>query len=165
MDRFPIQDGPSVPWEFMLPHEAQCRINHGGQSLEAIAKRGGLGAAEAFWVVTGFKPWYENTTKESVAEARKKWFELAERVNREAEQAAAGLVKLTEEERRFLVNVFTVIVSSMHKTGESMKQPQRFLVAAHLLMLFKRTPVEHATVAADHAEKGFVEGFIEGSKP
>ena len=152
VDRFPIQNGPSVPWAFMAPHESQCQSNH-GQGLKHIADRGGLGPDEAWAVVNGI-PY-----REIKDEHAQNWFALAERVNREAEQAAAGLVKLTEEERGFLVNVFTVIVSSMHKTGESTKQPQRFLVAAHLLMLFKRTPVEHATVAADPAEKGVVEGL------
>lgn len=50
---FPIQGGPAVPWSVMEPHDAQCRKNHGGQSLERIAERGGLSAGEAYAVVHG----------------------------------------------------------------------------------------------------------------
>jgi hypothetical protein len=74
--KFPIQEGPSVPWEFMAPHESQCQKNH-GQSLKRIAERGGLGASEAWAVVNGIR-YYE--IKDEHAQ---KWFELAERVNRE----------------------------------------------------------------------------------
>ena len=38
---FPIQDGPTIPWSVIAPHEAQCQKNH-GQSLERLAERGGL---------------------------------------------------------------------------------------------------------------------------
>lgn len=74
-ERFPIQEGPSVPWEFMAPHESQCQKNH-GQSLKRIAERGGLGPSEAWAVVNGIR-YYEIKDEHA-----KKWFELAERVNR-----------------------------------------------------------------------------------
>ena len=83
-ERFPIQDGPSVPWDFMVPHEAQCRINHGHTaSIEHIAGRGGFGAAEAWCVVNGLKFYDALPDQKAIDEARQKWFELAERVNRE----------------------------------------------------------------------------------
>lgn len=82
-ERFPIQHGPSVPWEFMVPHDAQCKKNHSGQSLQHIAGRGGLGATEAWCCVNGLALWPTHDTKEGTAAARQKWFELAERVNRE----------------------------------------------------------------------------------
>lgn len=75
--RFPIQDGPSVPWEFMAPHESQARKNH-GQTLEGLAKRGGLGCAEAWVIVHGLK--HLDILHE---EHKVKWIGLAERVNRE----------------------------------------------------------------------------------
>ncbi len=76
-ERYPIQDGPSVPWEFMAPHEAQARKNH-GQTLERLAERGGLGCAEAWVIVHGLK--HMDILHE---EHKRKWIELAERVNRE----------------------------------------------------------------------------------
>ena len=76
-ERYPIQDGSSVPWEFMAPHEAQARKNH-GQTLEGLASRGGLGCAEAWVIVHGLKH------RDILHEKHKlKWIELAERVNRE----------------------------------------------------------------------------------
>lgn len=48
--RFPIQGGPSVPWWAMEPHGKQAERNH-GQTLERLAERGGLGPAEAWWVI------------------------------------------------------------------------------------------------------------------
>ena len=81
--RYPIQGGPSVPWEFMVPHEAQHKLNHGGQTLERMAQRGGLGATEAWCCVNGLKLWPTHDTDEGIANARQGWLELAEQVNRE----------------------------------------------------------------------------------
>jgi hypothetical protein len=40
--------GPlTVPWSALAAHEDQARKNHGGQSLETLASRGGLGPDEA----------------------------------------------------------------------------------------------------------------------
>jgi len=63
----------------MEPHEGQCKRNHVGQSLERLAERGGLGAAEAECVVDG-RRW---TVNDDLNELRRAWFERAERVNRE----------------------------------------------------------------------------------
>lgn len=41
----------SVPWDLLAPHEAQALRNHGGQSLERLAERGGLSPAELVAVV------------------------------------------------------------------------------------------------------------------
>lgn len=54
--RFPLQGGPSLPWEMIAPYEAQARANHGGQSLERLAERGGLSPCEALAVLT-CRPW------------------------------------------------------------------------------------------------------------
>jgi hypothetical protein len=48
---FPIQGGPAIPWDVIAPFDAQCRKNHGGQDLERIAQRGGLGITEAIAVL------------------------------------------------------------------------------------------------------------------
>lgn len=41
----------SVPWSLVAPHEAQARRNHGGQSLEVLAGRHGLGLIELAFVL------------------------------------------------------------------------------------------------------------------
>ena len=48
--RFPIQGGPSIPWDMIAPHETQCVRNH-GQSLERLAERGGLSPSEALAIL------------------------------------------------------------------------------------------------------------------
>ena len=76
---YPIQGGPSVPYEVMIPHESQCWINH-YQSINKIAERGGFSPGEAWMVVTGQK-YGGMESKEWWAEVDKKWFEYAERIN------------------------------------------------------------------------------------
>lgn len=74
---FPIQKGPTVPWEVMAPHAKQCEANH-YQTLERIAERGGLGSGEAWCVVNDIKcPW----DKETWDDYERKWKAFAERVN------------------------------------------------------------------------------------
>lgn len=41
-----------VPWGFVEPHDIQARRNHGGQTLQELARRGGLSPAELLCVVT-----------------------------------------------------------------------------------------------------------------
>jgi len=53
---FPIQGGPAIPWAVIVTHEAQARRNHGGQSLDVLAERGGLSACEAVAVLSD-RPW------------------------------------------------------------------------------------------------------------
>lgn len=43
----------SIPWEAIAPYDGQAKYNHGGQSLERLAERGGLSPLEAFCVMTG----------------------------------------------------------------------------------------------------------------
>jgi len=64
MRLFPIQGGPAIPWSVIAPCERQAKANH-GQSLERLAKRGGLGADEAVDVLMG---WRWGTCGESIAE-------------------------------------------------------------------------------------------------
>lgn len=50
--RFPIMDGPSIPWAMIEPHEKQAIANH-DQTLTTLAKRGGLECHEALAVLDG----------------------------------------------------------------------------------------------------------------
>lgn len=42
-----------VPWSLLAPHEAQAMENHGDQTLERLAQRGGLSVREIWAVVHG----------------------------------------------------------------------------------------------------------------
>jgi hypothetical protein len=55
--RFPIlEEGrPSIPWEAIEPHRAQAYRNH-YQTLERLAKRGGLSYFEVYCVLNDI-PW------------------------------------------------------------------------------------------------------------
>lgn len=77
--RFPVQDGPSVPWSYMAPFDRLCQRNHGGQNLERIASQGGLGAAEAEALVTGIDLYRHRGELDTL---KRQWFERAERINR-----------------------------------------------------------------------------------
>lgn len=60
--RFPILLSPrerrehpdwptSIPWSLIAPHEDQALRNHGGQTLQRLAERGGLSPLEARCVI------------------------------------------------------------------------------------------------------------------
>lgn len=49
--RMPVGAPMSVPWSLLAPHEAQAQRNHGGQSLERLAERGGLSLCEMCAVI------------------------------------------------------------------------------------------------------------------
>ncbi len=54
MDLFPIMQAGThrfIPWDFVSPHEAQAITNH-GQTLETLARRGGLSPEELYAVLT-----------------------------------------------------------------------------------------------------------------
>ncbi|NTA36832.1 hypothetical protein [Agrobacterium salinitolerans] len=48
----------SVPWRLVAPHEEQAKKNHGGQSLERLAQRGGLSWPELFAVMAD-EEWFK----------------------------------------------------------------------------------------------------------
>jgi hypothetical protein len=50
--RFPLLDGPTIPWALIEPWERQAKENH-GQTLEQLAERGGLSSVEAVCVLEG----------------------------------------------------------------------------------------------------------------
>ena len=58
--QFPIMEGgarrakddlTSIPWDMIAHHDATARQNHGGQTLERLAQRGGLCPLEAVAVM------------------------------------------------------------------------------------------------------------------
>ncbi len=49
--RFPIMNGPSIPWSAIAAFDKQAQDNHGGQDLEKLAKRGGLSVCEAIAIM------------------------------------------------------------------------------------------------------------------
>lgn len=78
---YPITEGPSVPWEVMAPHDGQAKTNHGGQSLERLAQRGGLHAGEAWCVVSGIGYRDMPRDKSGWGALCEKWREFADRIN------------------------------------------------------------------------------------
>ena len=71
-----------MPWAFMLPHESQCQRNH-QQSLKRIAERGGFSPSEAWCCVNGLRLWPVHDSDVSIETAKKNWFDLADRINKE----------------------------------------------------------------------------------
>lgn len=51
-DYFPVSGGAPVPWALLAACEHQVKANH-GQTLEELARRGGLDPAEALAVLQG----------------------------------------------------------------------------------------------------------------
>lgn len=100
MKRFPIQNGPSVPWHTMEPHEAQSQCNH-DQSLERIAQRGGFGAAEAWCIVNGLT-WREADKKWTNEEMRKHWLGYAQAINDRESERVKRIAKLEDSLEQIL---------------------------------------------------------------
>lgn len=99
---FPIQDGPSIPWYIMRPHEVWCRKNH-HQTLERIAQRGGLGAIEAICVVRGWE-FREAFNKHGGKQLRQWWYEFAESVNNQSIKVEAE-VKRSQEDMKEMISM------------------------------------------------------------
>lgn len=96
---YPIQNGPSVPWEVMLPHESISQKNH-GQSIGEIARRGGFGCAEAYCIVNDIE---HSDLREGIGyqEARKRWLEFAERINLHYDKITTLEREKAESEARY----------------------------------------------------------------
>lgn len=89
--RFPIMGGPSIPWSVIAPWDDQARRNHGSQSLERLAQRGGLGPSEAVAVLLG-----QRWTPDHEVRAKERLLLLVEerRCNVRAEAAEARVEEL-----------------------------------------------------------------------
>lgn len=110
-EMFPIQDGPSVPWEVMVPHEARAKANHGGQTLSRLAERGGLGAGEAWCVVNGIE--LGRIDKAKWVEFEKAWIGYAERINLRWDE----LNNLSEENAKLKANIQGIVDSWNQNSG------------------------------------------------
>lgn len=66
----------SIAWSAIAAHDKQARRNHGGQSLEDLAARGGLDPAEAWCVVHGVS-WMEGAKRWSISEMNEGWAKFA----------------------------------------------------------------------------------------
>lgn len=90
---FPILGDPcvkAVPLAFMAPHEAQAQRNH-GQSLNTLARRGGLDCGEAEAAVLGRRLSFGSAIPESEhARARANLMKLVWLFERERENANAS---------------------------------------------------------------------------
>ena len=51
--KFPIQNGPDIPWAVIVPFEKQALRQHDGQTLERLAERGGLSVCEVLSIIKG----------------------------------------------------------------------------------------------------------------
>ena len=96
MKRFPIQDGPSIPWEAIAPYERQAYDNH-EQSLKRLAERGGLGAAELYFIMTNTKLRFHNVNWD---EEEIKGLELIDKINKEYNEQNQEIISLREEIKR-----------------------------------------------------------------
>jgi hypothetical protein len=62
---YEVLNGPrSVPWGIVAPFEDRARKNHGGQSLERLAERGGLSPCELLCVLID-RDWTQRPTSDS----------------------------------------------------------------------------------------------------
>ena len=64
--RFPIMDGPSIPWEMLAPFERRAMGNH-DQTLGRLAERGGLSCEEVMAVLLDQR-WKDRTFRGKDAE-------------------------------------------------------------------------------------------------
>lgn len=111
--RFPIQDGPSVPWWAMEPHERQAQRNHSGQTLARLAERHGLSCAEAWWVINDTH--YQYGQEQRATAQFRAWAEkINEREARLAEKEAE-IVKAREGLKSYVEQTESLIAE---KEGE-----------------------------------------------
>lgn len=69
MKKYPIQyknKSEYIPFEIMLEHEQQCRINH-GQSVEELARRHGTCYIETYYILTDSR--YQHHNKDDIERA------------------------------------------------------------------------------------------------
>jgi hypothetical protein len=103
---FPVQDGPAIPWDVIAPFDKQCQRNHGGQTLEDIARRGGLGTTEAIAVLLGvdYFDYWDKEGRYKKADHAKHVVQLIEIVEsrsgwkQRAEKAEAELATLRQQQ-------------------------------------------------------------------
>ncbi len=82
----------------MLPHEAQCKENH-GQTLRRMAERGGLDPVEALAIIEGWDP-FRDTKRETQDSAYSKLTVIAAAWERHR----AGIAHICTNSRRFVLD-------------------------------------------------------------
>ncbi|KKK55072.1 hypothetical protein LCGC14_3078260 [marine sediment metagenome] len=128
---FPITEGPDIPWAMIELHENQEQYNH-DQTLERLAKHGGLDVTEAVDVLLGRK-WRSTLDTEGSDWARWKLTELVrEFVKDDVAHLCEQLARVTQE-RDDLIQ----LIDTPH-TGEFFESVKR--EAAHQV---KRWGTEH----------------------
>lgn len=139
---YPIQNGPSVPWEVMAPHEGAAQRLH-SQSLARLAERGGLGTGEAWCVVNGIIH-KSLPTKADWDAWDKAWRDYAERINLHYDQLATLQAELTQarDERNEFYNA-TVTLTGQRAASQARVQALR--KAAHDVLKIWETMVNQDT--------------------
>lgn len=104
MSTFPIMKLPgdrspnlrtAIPLALIAPHEEQAQRNHGGQTLQRLAERGGLSAVEALAVLED-RRWYEiaEPVARQLLEAKVREWEELDRLRAERDDALARVKEL-----------------------------------------------------------------------
>lgn len=124
--RFPIMEGPSIPWAMILPHDRQAQCNH-DQTLKRLASRGGLSCCEALAVLDDrrWKSMDEAEAHKQLSQRLEKWEglekELAEakRLKRVSETANSSLAQKAFDLEADNKRLKGEILSGMVKAWES----------------------------------------------
>lgn len=92
---FPILgSGYRLPWAFVAPHEGRARRNHGGQSLQRLAERGGLDWREMLAVIEDKPILGPGRPEADVQACRQAVLDALAAWRREAHQLAAAMQAL-----------------------------------------------------------------------
>lgn len=87
---YPIQGGPDIPWHIIAPHRSQAERNH-GQTIEGLARRGGLDPTEAVAVLEDRK--YERMDRAKALARLKEIVDSDVQVRLDAAEAKVAAVK------------------------------------------------------------------------
>lgn len=158
--RFPIQDGPNVPWEVMAPYESQAQTNH-SQTLKRLAERGGLGCAEAWAVVNGLGL---RAIMSDFAAAKASWIQFADGINRHYSELAALRAKV-EEQAKALAEFVVQYADKCVELDAARQENQRLVTANenwHLRMGQLINERDHLLAIRDELEQENQARFVAG---
>jgi hypothetical protein len=66
IDESEVEQPTSIPWDLIAPHERRADLNH-GQTLQELARRGGLSVTEAVAVIQD-RRWHRMEVRQAVEE-------------------------------------------------------------------------------------------------